>query len=182
MIFLTGSVNQLTPQQMQQKAERYQANGWEQREANTHSVRVTIAMDDIEAFCSYLRALTPDNRPKVWTDRNGERHEAPACSFWLRGVEVAGNWIRLSAALSDRTSDRSLPAPAASTASATATASRRPAPAPVRRTTAPTASAPAGDPPAAPGWQSPDPVATQAPAANSWNTAPADFDDDDIPF
>lgn len=165
MIFLTGSVNRLTPQQMQQEAERYQANGWEQREANTHSVRVTIAMDDIEAFCSYLRALTPDNRPKVWTDRNGERHEAPACSFWLRGVEIAGNWIRLSAALNDRASDRPSPAPP-----------------PVRRTTAPTASAPAGAPPAAPGWQSPAPVAIHAPAANSWNTAPGDLDDDDIPF
>lgn len=182
MIFLTGSVNRLTPQQMQQEAERYQANGWEQREANTHSVRVTIAMDDIEAFCSYLSALTPDNRPKVWTDRNGERHEAPACSFWLRGVEIAGNWIRLSAALNDRPSDRPSLAPAASTASATASASRRPAPPPVRRVTAPMTSAPAGAPLAAPGWQSPAPVATQAPAANSWNTAPDDFDDDDIPF
>lgn len=182
MIFLTGSVNRLTPQQMQQEAERYQANGWKQREASTHSVRVTIAIEDIEAFCSYLRALPPDNKPKVWTDRNNERHEVPACSFWLRGVEIAGNWIRLSAALNDQPFDRPSSAPATSTASAAASASRRLAPPPVRRVTAPIATASADAPPAAPGWQSPAAVATQAPAANSLNTATDNFDDNDIPF
>lgn len=179
MIFLTGSVNRLTPQQMQQEAERYQANGWEQREANTHSVRVTIAMDDIEAFCSYLRQLTPDNKPKVWTDRNNQRHEAPACSFWLRGVEVAGNWIRLAAALRERSADRPSEsvAPAASTA-----ASRRPAPAPMRRTAANLSPAVLGAPPAAPGWQKAAAAIPPAQASNTWNTASTDFDDDNIPF
>jgi hypothetical protein len=173
MIFLNGSINRLSQQQIEQEAAAYEANGWELRDSTSHNVRITIAVEDIPAFCEYLQQLPLDQKPKVWTDRRtGERLEAPAVSFYLKGVEMAGNWISLKAGLKNR-DNRAQPS-AAPTATPAGTPARRSAQAPLRRSTA-AAAAPSGAsqlplaaPPAAPGWHS-------APLSN-------DLEDDDVPF
>jgi hypothetical protein len=69
MIFLNGSINRLSQQQIEQEAAAYEANGWELRDSTSHNVRITIAVEDIPAFCEYLQQLPLDQKPKVWTDR-----------------------------------------------------------------------------------------------------------------
>lgn len=173
-IFLTGSIKLLGQEEIQREAERYAQNGWEYRDPTTHRVSVTIAQADIEAFCDYLRNRPVDRQPKVWRDRDGIEHQAPAVTFFLNGSEMTGNWIRLRSALHSTPQD----SPQAGAATTPQPVRRAPAPAPVRRSPAPAAPAAAAPPPAAVAGASAAPA--QPPV---WNSAPLDpEDDDDIPF
>jgi|GEM_PF-6111092 hypothetical protein len=169
-IYLTGSINLLSQEQIQREAERYAANGWEYRDPTTHRVSVQVAQEDIEAFCDYLRNRPLDRQPKVWRDRDGNQHQTPTVTFFLNGSEMTGNWIRLRSALNST--------PQASPQVGAATTSqpvrRTPAPAPVRRAAG--ASAPAAAAP--PTVAVPQPRATpeQPPV---WNSDPLDPEDDD---
>jgi len=165
MIYLSGSINLMGPQELQREAELFSRNGWELRDPTTHKVSVTIAQEDIEAFCDYLRSRPADRKPKVWRDRNGVEHQAPTVTFFLNGSEMTGTWTRLRARLDPAAQPRQS-APASAAPSTTAPPVRRP-PAPIRNHSH-----------AAPG---------PATAPAQWSQPPARQDesgdvDDDIPF
>lgn len=111
MIFLNGSINIATAEELQREADYYAQQGWELRDPTTHQVRLQIAREDIDALCAYLKALPADRKPKVWTDRKGERHEAEAVSIRLKGTEMAGNWTKLRACLDERKIPAAEPSP-----------------------------------------------------------------------
>lgn len=163
MIYLSGSINLRSQQELQREAELFSRNGWELRDPTTHTVSVTIAQEDIDAFCDYLRSRPVDRKPKVWRDRDGNEHQAPTVTFFLNGSEMTGTWTRLRARLDPSA------APRQSTPSTTA---RPAAHAPVRRAPAPTrnTSHVATTPPAA---QPDQPIAWQG---------QSDDIDDEIPF
>lgn len=128
MIFLSGSINLCTQQELQREAEFFSRNGWELKDPTTHRVSVTIAQEDIEAFCDYLRSKAPDRKPKVWRDRNGVEHQAPTVTFFLNGTEVTGTWTRLKARLDPQAQQRQAQPPLPA---------RQSTPAPVRRSATP---------------------------------------------
>jgi hypothetical protein len=165
MIYLSGSINLMSQQELQREAELFSRNGWELRDPTTHRVSVTIAQEDIDAFCDYLRNRPADRKPKVWRDRNGEEHQASTVTFFLNGSEMTGSWTRLRARLDPSAQPRQ--------SDTTTTTAARPAPhPPVRR--APDPSRNNSHVPAAPPSAQPaQPAAWQAEAFD---------DDDDIPF
>ncbi len=130
MIFLSGSINLSTQQELQREAEFFSRNGWELKDPTTHRVSVTIAQEDIEAFCDYLRSKAPDRKPKVWRDRNGVEHQAPTVTFFLNGTEVTGTWTRLRARLDPQAQQRQAQAPAPTRTSAAPPVRRSPSPIP----------------------------------------------------
>lgn len=162
MIFLSGSINLSTQQELQREAEFFSRNGWELKDPTTHRVSVTIAREDIDSFCEYLRSKAPDRKPKVWRDRNGVEHQAPTVTFYLNGTEVTGTWTRLRARIDPQAQ------PAKASASAPA---RSAAPAPVRRAPAPLPQPSHAEPMQRP--STPD----RPPA---WQSD--DFDDEEVPF
>ena len=151
MIFLSGSINELSQSDQQQEADFYQQKGWALKDPTTHDVRIMIEDKDLDGFIEYLRALPLDKKPRVWKDRNGTEHVSETVSFRLKGTQMAGNWVKLRAAIKTQ-QDLSSPAhqqprqtpqvrPQAAAAAATAPIPSQPVPnaAPAQWDTAPVA-------------------------------------------
>jgi len=175
MIYLSGSINLCSQADLEREAEFFATNHWELKDPTTHRVAVTVDESDIDALAQFLRNKPRDRKPKVWTDRNGEQHQAQTVTFFLNGTEMTGNWTRLRARL-DPDGQSNLP----QTGSAPTRQGR--AAAPIRRSsTAPSQ---------LDGFTQPAPSATGPSAAmaqpssvsndhRNWNQ---DEDDDDVPF
>lgn len=162
-IYLHGSINLASQEDLQREAERFAANGWELRDPTTHKVSISIAQRDIDAFCDYLRSRPLDQKSKVWRrDSDGNEHQDPSITFYLNGSEITGTWIRLRSRL--RTDAAPAPASAPAGASQPARAARPATPAPVRRAASPAAQ------PARPESQT------------TWQSPAGEGDEDDIPF
>lgn len=163
MTRLSGSVNRLTPDELQAERARYDENGWRFPDGMTHKVRVQIPLDEIDEFCAALKMLRQD-RNGIYT--RGPEGSAPtmtpAVSFYLSGSEMTGNWIKLWGRVAPQQGGYN-----------SSTSPVQPA-APQQRTAV---SRPTAQPqPAAQPTQPSQPVWSQsAPAANS-------FDQEDIPF
>lgn len=172
MIHLSGAIRIATQQELQREGDIYAQQGWELKDPTTHNVSITVNEGDIEALARFLRQRPRDKRSRVWTDRRGIQHEDRTVTLYLKGTEMAGNWVRLRAAL-----DPDAHAPQASQPPAGA---ERPRPAPpVRRSSTGAAVAPAA--PAAP---TPEPsMAWAAPPARPETPPSFSSDaDDELPF
>lgn len=163
IVFLQGSVNVCTAEQMQREAERAAAYGRELRDPTTHTVAITIAQQDVEAFCEYVRNLPADRVGRGYCEGpDGRTYKAPSVTFYLDGTEVTGTWTRLRKRID--TAAGGGPGAAASGAAPQRFGRGRPAP-PIKRGPQPDAAAP----PAAP--------------TQGWSAPPDGPDDDDeIPF
>jgi len=96
IINLSGSINACSVEDMQREADRFADNGWTLRDPTTHTVSVSIAVKDLEAFCDYLRSRPQDRNPKAWSKApDGTIIKEPSVSFYLDGSEMTGTWIRL---------------------------------------------------------------------------------------
>lgn len=170
MIYLSGAINLSSQADLQREAELFARNGWELKDPTTHRVSITIDEGDIDAFCQFLRSRPRDRKPKIWTDRNGQQHQAQTVTFFLNGTEMTGNWTRLRGRLDPNarpgtSQGTAAPQPQARTAS------------PVRRPPSPQAQANGYPQPQA------QPQAPAAFAAPLWNSQPSvNEEDDDIPF
>lgn len=176
MIFLSGAIRIATPQELQREGEVYAQRGWELKDPTTHNVSITIDEQDIEALAEYLRQRPRDKRSRAWTDRRGIQHEARTVTLYLKGTEMAGNWVRLRATLDPEAMD---PQPSSSPAVGRA----RPAP-PVRRPAAPRSTTTPVTPAAAPQQAAPQPSMGWA-AAPARPDAPPSFPsdaDEELPF
>lgn len=177
MIYLSGAINLVPQAELQREAELFARNGWELKDPTTHKVSITIAEQDIDAFCQYLRNRPRDRKPKVWTDRQGQEHQAQTVTFYLNGTEMTGSWTRLRGRF-----DPQAKPPAVGGGSAVGATRSRPAP-PVRRVSTPQPPADGFVP--APAVAAAAAVPAASPAAQwtaqpSWNSA--GDDDEDIPF
>lgn len=100
MIFLSGAIRTTSQQELLREGEVYAERGWELKDPTTHSVAITIDEGDIDALAAYLHQRPRDKRLKTWTDRSGQQHQTRTVTLYLKGTEMAGNWVRLRAALS----------------------------------------------------------------------------------
>lgn len=175
MIHLSGAIRIATEQELMREGEVYAQRGWTLKDPTTHNVSITVNEDDIEDLAAYLRQRPRDKRSRAWTDRRGIQHEARTVTLYLKGTEMAGNWIRLRAAI-----DPQAPQPVSQ---ASATGERqRPAP-PVRRAATPQAApAPAQSPAAALEPVDPSLAWACTPDRPPVYTADGDDDDDELPF
>lgn len=171
MIHLSGAIRIATQQELEREGQIYAERGWELKDPTTHNVSITINEDDIEALATFLRERPRDKRARVWTDRRGIQHEARTVTLYLKGTEMAGNWVRLRAALNPQLDHQP-----------TAAAAGRPKAAPpVRRTPpAPGPTAPARPltpavPPPSMGWAAPQTRPETPPSFT-------DDSDDELPF
>ena len=178
MIYLSGAINLSSQADLEREAELFARNGWELKDPTTHRVSVTIDEADIDAFCQFLRSRPRDRRPKVWTDRNGQQHQAQTVTFFLNGTEMTGNWTRLRARLDP---DAQIAAAQGATAGVR---QARTAP-PVRRSPTPPPQAQANGFPQSSAPHAAAATATPvAEATPTWNSQPSwdQDDDDDVPF
>lgn len=170
-IFLTGAVRLVPQEEILREGQVYANNGWTLKDPTTHKVAITIKEQDIEALAQFLRNKKRDDKPSRWTDRNGNQREDQTVTLYLKGTEMAGNWVRLRAALND-----------GQQAAAGSAPRNRPSP-PIRRGP--------GNPPPAPVQPSPAPAAAAAtpalPLSDPFAAAPGsstDASDDNaaLPF
>lgn len=165
MIFLSGFIDFLSQEDQNREAELYASNGWDLKDPSSHKVRIIIEDKDIDAFCEYIKSLPYDKKPRQWTDRNGETHISQTVSFSMKGSQLAGNYVKLRATLKSQQERngglfRGTQAPA------------QPARPPLQQQMP----APAANRGASPRQ------AYKAPQENTWNSAPLDNIDDEIPF
>lgn len=160
MIYLSGAIRIATEQELMREAEVYAQRGWTLKDPTTHNVSITLDEDDLDAFASYLQQRPRDKRLRIWTDRHGVQHEARTVTFYLKGTEMAGNWVRLRASVGSQPTqlpDQPAPAP-----------DRPRAAPPIRRT---------------PAAATPAPSMAWATTPNQPPSSSAESDDyDDIPF
>jgi hypothetical protein len=96
MTKLSGSVNALTPDELQKERQRYEEMGWSFPDGLTHRVRIQVPISQIDEFCAALKALQQDRKGIYQQNRQtGERSEIPSVSFYMNGSEMTGTWIKL---------------------------------------------------------------------------------------
>jgi hypothetical protein len=96
MTKLSGSVNALTPEELQKERQRYEEMGWSFPDGLTHRVRIQVPISQIDEFCAALKALQQDRKGIFQQNRQtGERSEIPSVSFYMNGSEMTGTWIKL---------------------------------------------------------------------------------------
>lgn len=164
MIYVSGFLNVLSQEEQQREADKYAENGWELKDPSSHNVRIIIDDKDLDRFCDHLKSLPFDKKPRTWTDRNGETHTYQTVSFYMKGSAIAGNHIKLRAAIKDQQ------APGAFERQAPPAQRPQSQPQSVERQFAGTQ----------PGSSPRQPF--RAPKENTWNSAPLDNIDEEIPF
>lgn len=109
MIYVSGFFNETTPADRQREAELYDRNGWELKEQASHSARIIIDRQDIDAFCEYLHSLQPDKKLRSWTDRDGNQHDVETISLYFKGFE-SDRYVRLRGAFRNQEGPARFPA------------------------------------------------------------------------
>jgi hypothetical protein len=164
MIKISGAMNRLSALELERDRAFYAENEWKFPEDLSHTVKIQIPIAQIDELCELLKQSRPDEKGIYFFNKEtNEKDEIPSVSIRLKGAEMTGNWTRLWGSVSAQAEGAG-----AGIKAPVAPRPPRPAPpAPVRlgggnKFAAPAAAAPAGAPPAAPGWAAaPAPIDTQ---------------------